>query len=191
MKNLLPLMAIVAFAGFASPLLAQESLPAYDGSGRLAFGGDAARACVIGSPEATGGSNAFLSARGDGTSTVTITRLVDPATAEPVASSINLGFAVICNHAHTVSLRSGGQGLRLQTAGTAGPGFASDLDYRLTLNWAGQNRQAQARTGGLLVNSPNAAAGTLNVAIETPGAGRPLVAGTYADTMIVELTPAS
>jgi hypothetical protein len=174
-----------------SPAFAQETPTSIDGTGRLAFAGEATRACVIGQPEATGGFNATLRGTAGGNSSIEIGRLVDPVNATPLASSINLGFQVICNHAHVVSVRSGSRGLRLQQTIAASGGFETSVDYALSLSWSGQNRQINASAGDVQINASDGAAGVLSLSIETPRGGRPLVAGTYADSVIVELTPTS
>jgi hypothetical protein len=175
----------------SAPAFAQEGPTSVDGSGRLAFAGEATRACLIGRPEASGGFNATLIGGSEGTSTIQIGRLVSPIDASPQASSINLGFQVICNHAHSVSVRSGQRGLRLQQAAPTSGSFATTVDYTFGMSWSGQSRQTSASNGQLQINSSDGAAGTLSVSIETPGNGRPLVAGTYSDSVIVELTPTS
>jgi hypothetical protein len=183
---------LACFTLFASTsAFAQEGPASVDGSGRLAFAGEATRACLIGKPEATGGFNATLSGASEGTSTIEIGQLVSPIDASPLASSINLGFQVICNHAHSVSVRSGGRGLQLQQGAPASGAFATTVDYTFGMSWSGQSRQANASTGQLQINAPDGAAGMLSVSIETPASGRPLVAGTYSDSVIVELTPTS
>jgi hypothetical protein len=184
------LAAGIALLSF-TPALAQEGPTTVDGSGRLAFAGEAARACLIGKPEATGGFNATLTGSNEGTSTIAIGQLVSPTDASPMASSINLGFQVICNHAHSVSVRSGQRGLQLQQGTPASGAFGTTVDYTFGMAWSGQNRQANASAGQLQINAPDGAAGILSVSIETPGTGRPLVAGTYSDSVIVELTPTS
>ena len=114
--NRRPLLALLALAAAAAPLSAQDTGASATRTLRLAA--IAGPACVIDSATAARGAvNAAFTPDGNGGGTIAIAELVDPQTAEPRASSIDLALPVRCNAAHRLVvvsnqgglLRAGGQ----------------------------------------------------------------------------------
>jgi hypothetical protein len=124
---------------------------------------------------------------------VTVTQLVDPATSVPQAASVTMRFPVVCNTAHTLTIRTSQGGLVLQTAAPPpGPGFRNRLGYGVSANWVGQQVSGTSDSGvPVTIVSANAASGELSVGIQIPAGGAPLEAGTYSDSLVVSLQPAS
>ncbi len=165
------------------------------GQGRLDLSGVAPSACLISTPTAAAGSNSSFQPAGTQSGQVTITQMVDPNTAVPVASSINLALPIICNAAHNVTVSTTNGGLaRAGVAPGAGPvgGFRQFLPYQVTATWAGQTQNATSQAGTTVsINSSDGAAGQLSLTIAVPGGGDPMVAGAYSDQVVVQLQVAS
>jgi hypothetical protein len=161
------------------------------GANRLEIAGSVPEGCSIAPPRQQAVANASIS--GGGTSAeIMIQQFVDPLTAVPQAASVSMAFPVLCNTAHTVTLTTRG-GLEVQAGlPPAGPGFRSHVDYQLSLNWAGQQVSQATNSGpSLQISSPNAASGDLFVNLQIAGGGLPLVAGTYSDSLVLNVRPAS
>lgn len=174
---------------FAQPLAAQDADRA---SQALELSATAPPACVIKSARALVTSNSSFQTNGSSGGTVTITRLVDPDTAEPRAATTELVIGATCNSSHSVSAISGRGGLRrLGTTSGSGNGFAEYLPYALRLVWAGNTRDQASNVGPLALAVGNGATGDLLLRIATPSGGTPLVAGEYDDSIVIQLQPAS
>ncbi len=169
----------------AAPAVAQQIDTT---SQRLELLGDAPAACIFNAPTATGAVNSTFGLDGFGSGRVGIVQFVDPQTAQSNASSIELRFPVICNSPHRVVMRSANGGMRrVGASGGASRGFIEFTPYQLQLDWAGQqlNRASDAGTGA--IDSAQAGTGDLNLRISTPAGSGPFVAGTYNDTIVIEL----
>jgi len=165
------------------------------GQGRLDLSGQAPSGCLISTPTAAAGANSTFQPSGAQSGQVTITQMVDPNTAVPVASTINLALPVICNAAHNVTVSTTNGGLaRVGAAAGAPPigGFRQFLPYQVTASWAGQTANATSQAGPTLtINSSDGAAGQISLTIAVPGGGDPMVAGAYNDQVVIQLQVAS
>jgi len=180
--------ALLVTALLIAPGLASAQTP-QTGRSRLDLSGDSPSACLISAPTAAVGANAAFQSTGPRSGQVTITRLVDPAKATPLAASINLALPLVCNAAHSLVVSTSNGGLRRVGAGAAATkGFREQLPYTVSASWAGQTVGAASRPGPTLtIRSDDGAAGQLSLNITIPGGGEPLVAGTYGDQVVIQL----
>jgi hypothetical protein len=183
-------LALFALLLAAAPAAAQTMLPedAVRTTQTVQVSGIAPAACLVRPAGGQNGINAtFVSSGTSGT--VTISNLVDPVTARVLPSRITLTLPITCNSAHVVRLRSAGGALRREgTAVVAGGAFTDELPYQYGLRWAGGGTLSPQQSSQLVtVASNGAASGVAEVTLDVPGGGRPLVAGRYGDTIIVEL----
>jgi hypothetical protein len=190
----LGVMAAALTAACSVGTLAQ-SLPGASADGvsgsKLEIAGTAPEACIIATPTQETINNATLVAN-TATAQVTVTQLVDPNTAIPQAAVVNMAFPVVCNTAHSLTITARSGGLVLQaSAPPPGPGFRNHLDYQVSADWAGQQTSQLSSGAPVQITSNNAASGQLFVTISIPAGGVPLEAGTYSDSLIVNLQPAS
>jgi hypothetical protein len=185
MRTLLLVAALAALAPAAA--LAQT---ANIGQGRVDLVGQAPSACLASAPTAPNATNATFSQAGVNSAEIRITQLVDPNTAQPVASSIDVAVPVICNSAHRVVVRSTNGALKRQGAPAQAQGFRDSLTYNVSTAWAGQTNNGTS-AAPVIINAGDGAAGNVSVNISVPGGGDPLVAGIYEDSVIVELQVAS
>jgi hypothetical protein len=125
---------------------------------------------------------------------VVINQLSDHATAQLRPSSISLSWKAICNHAHTLAIKSSAGGLRTLSSET--PGFAKRVDYTASALWGGSSGTLQ--TSGVAGQSspeavmPGAFAGTLQLQITVGADGAnqlPLLAGIYFDNIVITFKP--
>lgn len=165
------------------------------GQGRLDLSGQAPSACLISTPTSASGANSTFQPSGAQSGQVTITQLVDPTTAVPVASSINLALPIICNAAHNVTVSTTNGGLARTGAAAGAPpvgGFRQFLPYQVSASWAGQTANGTSQAGPtVVINSSDGAAGQLSLTIDVPGGGDPMVAGAYNDQVVIQLQVAS
>lgn len=179
------------FAFATAPAAAQE---VQAGSQQLQVLGTAPPACVLGAPAVNGATNASFTVTGSSSAEIAIGQLVDPQSARSLASAIELNLPVTCNASNTVSLRTTNGGLRRagSTATTATPGgFSEFLGYRVGLDWAGQSLDQASEAGGAAIASANPGRGSVTVRVSTAAGAGPLVAGRYADAIVVEFRAAN
>jgi hypothetical protein len=185
--------AACAFAALAVPAAAQE---VDRGEQRLEIIGTAPSACILRAPVGAAGVNATFEAQTANSGAIRILALVNPTTAQPQAASIALQFPVICNSAHRLIARSGNGGL-LRERGNArnrqsNTGFAEFLAYQVGMSWNGSTvTQASDAAGALQLNSANGAAGEVALTVTVPAGGGPLIAGRYADVLVIEFQAAN
>ena len=197
MRRILPLLALTA-AALASPVLAQEAGTGDPSAGLLTQGldieGTAPVRCSIQPIALAPGSFGALQPAGQGSAVVRLGSpdFVDPTTAVPVGGELGLSVPIICNGAHVLHVRSSNGRLTLESGAAAGGGFANSLDYGLTASWAGES-QSFNTTGASSLEIPvgQASSGDALVTIVVPSGGSPLVAGTYSDLIVVEVTVGS
>lgn len=187
---------ILIAAALGTLAAAPASAQVLDTSGqRLELLGLAPTACVLNAPTASTATNATFGVNGFASGRVGITQFVNPQTATSNAASINLNFAVVCNAPHRIVMRSSNGGMLRVGADTinnrGSRGFSEFTPYALTLNWQGQtlNRASDAGTG--TIDSAQPGSGELNLRIATPAGSGPFVAGTYTDTIVIELQAAN
>ena len=177
-------------AAAAAPAAAQTMLPedAMRPTQTVQVSGIAPPACLVRPATGQRGVNATFESSGS-SGTVTISNLVDPVSARVVPSRITLMLPIICNSAHVVRLRSAGGALRREgVAVVPGTVFTDELPYEYGLRWAsGGTLSPQSSRQLVTVAANGAASGVAEVTLDVPGGGRPLVAGRYGDTIIVEL----
>lgn len=181
------LTALLALS--AAPAKAQDLTRA---SQALQISATAQSACVIRGASVTEVQNAAFTPLDAANGQITITRLVDPQTAQPQASMAAISLPVTCNAAHRVSVASSQGGL-LRPGGsrTATGAFSDFLPYRIALDWAG-GRAEQGSEGGILaIDAANGRNGDLSLRVTTPQGGTPLAAGAYDDAIVIQFQPAS
>lgn len=193
MTAALPRLALIPAMLVAAPLYAQQ---VNTGVQQIEIVGAAPAACVIQGAGASTGVNASFTVTGANSGTVSIAQMADPTTAQPRATSITVQLPVICNSANTLTVRSTTGGL-LRVGGNQRnaqqqDAFREFLPYALTANWAGNNVQAASNAGApLTILSNNGGAGSVQVGFSVPAGGTPLLAGAYADSIIVEFGAAN
>ena len=192
-RRTLPALSAALTALFLASLAHAQTTGLGDvAGGRLDIAGIAPQGCVLSPPAETAISNAALTA-GPTAGQVRLTQFVDPQTAVPVAANIGLDFSVICNAAHHLTVRTLQGGLVLTTpAPPPGPGLRNSVPYQVSVAWAGQQATGSSYTTMPVdIATANGASGILSITIAVPGGGDPLVAGTYSDSLVVELLPAN
>ena len=186
-RTLIVSLALLAPAGLAAQPAAELS------QGRLEIQGTAYPACVIKGPTSAVGTNMRFDPAGPTAGQIGITEFVD-ANAVSRGGTIDIALPVVCNSAHRVIVRSSNGGLRRQGAAAAVQGnqFVQFFPYRVTTQWGGQAGQLTTDQGGALtIDTGEARAGQLGLQISLAAGGRPLVAGTYSDQIVVELQAAN
>lgn len=157
--------------------------------------GTAAPACLMRAPQDASGVNANFRNIDGSTGEIRIVEMVNPQTALPRNTVLNLAFPIICNSAHLLRVQSNNGGLRRLGSNERNQGrggFAEFMPYSLSAAWAGQNRsQSSDVAGGLQINSANGGAGTVDVGFAMAAGNVPLIAGTYTDTITVEFRAAN
>jgi hypothetical protein len=157
--------------------------------------GTAAPACLMRAPQEASGINANFRGLTGSSGEIRIVEMVNPQTATPRNTALNLSFPVICNSAHILSIQSSNGGLRRLGANQRNQpvgAFAEFLPYSVSAAWAGQTRnQLSNVSGGLQINAANGGAGTVDFGFAVPASNTPLVAGAYADTITVEFRAAN
>ena len=157
--------------------------------------GSALPACLMRAPLDASGVNANFRGLSGAGGEIRIVEMVNPQTATPRSTSLSLSFPVICNSAHLLRIQSSNGGLRRMGSNERNQSrgaFADFLPYSLDALWANQSRtQLSNVPGGLLINSTNGGAGTVDFGFTVPAGNTPLVAGAYADTITVEFRAAN
>jgi hypothetical protein len=184
------LAAAIALAPAAA--LAQTQANTGEVRTRLDLAGDAPAACVLSQPSASNNTNASVDDTGAHSTEVIISQLVDANTLTAQAATVNLAFPLICNGPHTLTVTTGNGGLALEGGAPAAPGFTDHVNYTLEAAWAGQtSTTSTATTKTLQINTGDGAAGVVSLSIQIPGGGSRLIAGSYSDTLTLEVQPAT
>lgn len=163
---------------------------------RLEIAGQAPAACVIQNARASGGINASYAATGASAGEIRITDLVDPQTAQPRQAEITVTLPIVCNAAHRLTLMTTNGGL-LRDGGNArnrqsSNSFGELVGYSLNAGWASRTLALDTNIASAVsVSVPDGTAGDLSFLLSVPPGGGPLVAGRYADTVIIELQVSS
>ena len=181
-------VALLAFV----PNLALAQTPE-SGGARFEIIGEAPSACVVRPPSAASGVNATVQSAGSARSEIRIVQMVDSSTGQARATSAELALPIICNAPHRVTLRSRNGGLlREGRTGRSMGGFAEFLPYRLSALWLGRSAEgASDMADGFVIDSFGGGAGQMSLSIDVPAGGRPLVAGRYADELVIEFQVAN
>jgi hypothetical protein len=159
--------------------------------GRLDIIGTSRPACVVGSVPAAAGNNMTFTPVSNVGGQLRITEFVDLTTALSRGGSIDVILPVICNSAHRIVVRSNRGGLRRVGAPARPSQFAEFLPYQVNTSWGNQQAGLATDQGTLIINTAEARAGQVALSIAVPRGGRPLVAGTYEDQIVVELQAAN
>lgn len=158
----------------------------------LTIAGSAQPACVIKGPALARGTNISFAATGANAGEIRISQLVDPSTAEVRQAQVALLLPIVCNSAHRFLLKSSNGGLQRDGAAPASDQFRARVPYDVSAMWQGrQLRQATDAAGDFTIDMPGSGAGDLALTIDIQPGGQPLVAGSYSDTITVELQVAS
>lgn len=163
-------------------------------SQQLELRGDAPVACVANSARATNQVNATFQNTGPSSGVVVFPTLVDQSTAAARASSIALSLVIVCNSSHQVSLRSSNGGLRREGSNpgrNATGGFSEFQTYGVSFEWQGKTTAIGSGLTSATLSHGSPAKGDMLINLAVPPGGQPLVAGTYTDTVVVEIRPAN
>jgi len=157
----------------------------------VTIAGTANPACVIKGPALAHGSNISFAPTGANAGEIRFTQLVDTSNAEVREAQVDLLLPIICNSAHRFVLKSGNRGLMLAGAAPASGPFRSVVPYSVKATWQGQQLDQSSEAGDFIIDMPGSGAGDLSLSIAVPPGGQPLVAGSYSDTITVQLEVAS
>lgn len=154
--------------------------------------GSAQPACVIKAPAQARGTNVSFAATGANAGEIRISQLVDPSTAQVREAQVALLLPIVCNSAHRFLLKSSNGGLQRDGATAANNNFRARVPYEVSAMWQGrQLRQTTDAAGDFAIDVPGSGAGDLALTINIQPGGQPLVAGSYSDTITVQLQVAS
>lgn len=186
-----PLLAALLLvpAGAAQPQTANLSTGPGAGRQQLEIVGSSAPSCLIQPGVTAQGSNATFQADSASAGTVQIGQFADASTAQANAMQIRLTLPLICNSAHSIVLhsRNGGM-LRIGGSRTTSGAFGEFLPYRVSSDWAGMTGSARSDDAkNLQFNVPNGGQGLLTVDIAIDKGTAPLVAGSYEDTLQIDV----
>lgn len=178
----------------AVPASAQDAIGPVSDTETIRVLAAAQPACVVGAANGRGGSNAAFTADGNGGGSVIISQLVDPQTAQPRASHIEIALPAICNAAHRLIIASGSGGLLREggraNARASNSEFGDLLPYSITYDWGGAQATTSSERG--FQSIPHGAAqGELLLQIDTSASSDLLNAGRYTDTIVIRFEPGS
>ena len=183
--TLRPLLLAAVFAAAPWAAQAQSAVQGADTS-QISFRGDVAAGCLLATPAAPSGDNVIVGSLGPGTADIAISQLVDEDGA-PLGATVILTLPAICNQAHSLNLLSLNGGLAGDGPEATGGPFRSNLPYQVTVSWGGVQQVFESTDGLLNVEFGQALAGPITITIQIPAGGAPLVAGAYADELVLEL----
>lgn len=166
----------------------------------FAVTGSAPQVCAIGDVRLGDGPAVNVTSATPGS--LQINQLVDPSTLSTNAATARMAFPTVCTVPHRVRVQSLNNGMwRSQGAGlNAAGGFASAVPYTVAVEWGDIHGRFEAnaaargaREQSILRDEPAAGDLILTVSI-AEGASNlrtdaPLMAGAYADTLVVTLEP--
>ncbi|MBV9541047.1 MAG: hypothetical protein JO167_07245 [Alphaproteobacteria bacterium] len=202
MKKLRLLGAAAAALMCAAPAMAADTA-----TNNIGISGTSPNTCTLNSGAQTAATNAAFTP-GSGSSTLAITALASAADASLQATSATLTFVGMCNYKHNVGLKSANSGL--QNANTsndpvAGSGsFIKKVGYTASYTWAGHSSSgsenltftnnvgtgasaAASTTTGATFAVAGANQGNLVLQLDVAASATPVVAGTYSDTLTVQI----
>lgn len=175
------------------PMSAAAQTPV-SGGGRFEIAGEAPFACVVRGPTTVNATNATVEATTGSSSSIRITQMVDPQSAQARGAQVDLVLPVICNGPHRLTLTSSNGGM-LRAGGTAvvgQAGFGEYVPYRIDATWGSDQKGADSNGGSpLTIDSQTGRAGNVTLSIKVPAGTNPLVAGAYSDEIVIEFQAAS
>lgn len=161
-------------------------------SDQFDISGAAPDSCVLSNPSAASGRNAIFEAGGARRARIVLPQLADPGTARSRGAAITIVFPLVCNTAHDISVTTTGQGLARLGVAAVAAGFRDRIAYRLSADWDGaQAAGSSAAAVPVKIAKNSGAAGMLSLTIDVPEGGEPLLAGTYSDSLVIEIHPAN
>jgi hypothetical protein len=183
---LAPLLGMASAAGAQDGQSANEAVRVF---------AEAQPGCVVRDVAAVNTANATFVSNGSAGGTITISQLVDPQTAEPRASTIDLSLPVVCNAAHRLVISSTQGGL-LRQGGQRGNvltpnNFADLLPYSIRVDWGELQLAATSTETASLAVDDEARQGELRLRVSTNPGGGALTAGRYDDTITIRFEPAT
>ena len=185
-RSLAAVLALATAVGQGAARAAETA-----GAPPLVISGQVPSTCQM-SPaaQAPGGDNVTFSANGGNASSVTVNLMVDPNTAKTQGAVGAVQFQVICTGAHTLTVSSASGGLVNTTTSATGAGFANRADYTLQAAWDGITHTLTTRgsAASLDLSGSAGATGALTVTVTVPSGEGPLVAGSYQDTISIDLS---
>lgn len=107
-----------------------------------------------------------------------------------VGANMALNIPVLCNQAHTLSVESRRGGLSLSQVPLEAGAFRTSVPYRVQVSWAGADDDFSSDGSSAFLSIGDAGQGLLNVVIDIPAGGVPLVAGSYSDELVLVLSVA-
>jgi hypothetical protein len=184
MTRLFPILALALFASSAS---AEVLNPRQE----VTIAGTANPACVIKGPALASGNNISFAPSGSNAGEIRFTQLVNASTAEVREAQVDLVLPIICNSAHRFVLKSANRGLSRIGDAPANGAFRTSVPYSVKASWQGRQLDQSSEAGDFVIDIPGSGAGDLSLSIAVPPGGQPLVAGSYSDTITVQLEVAS
>lgn len=181
----------------AQLVFAERACADSEGSSQIGADAVAPPICILSpSMRTVTGQNMTLQSLGDGKSGITITEMVDNATATLKPAGMELSLHVVCNVSHQITITSTRGALvpQEQVVATTGD-FLKEIKYRATARWGGQ-------TIVLLANNPagpraetrniaGARTGDFSLEIRMDAADNdltvPVLATTYSDVFRIEI----
>lgn len=193
------LILLAALAAAPGAALAQPApaVPVQDqvlvAQGRIDMVGVAPDACVLNAPNLSQAYNATVDpVSGDRATRVDINQMIDTNTLQAVPSAVYLDFPLICSGPHKVTLTSARGGMYLDGTANPTPTFTDHVSYVMTAQWAGKTATGSTTTTrGIEIDSPDGANGRLYVSIQIGGQAERLFAGSYSDTLTLDVEPAT
>lgn len=202
MKKLILLGAASAALICAGPAFAADSA-----SNAISISGSSPNTCTLDSGTQGAVTNSAYTP-GAGASTLAITNLASATDASLQATSAVVTYVGMCNYAHNVGLKSLNSGLQNNTAANdplaSSGSFIKKVGYTASYTWAGHSSgagetlsfsndvgtgasAAAAATTGTTFAVAGANSGNLVLTFGITGSATPVVAGTYSDTLTVQI----
>ena len=179
-----------AIAAFSVALLGAGAASAQSvGTSPLTFQGKAPPACRMSTPMSEASQNAELDSAAPGAAEISIARLAGDD-GSVIGANMALNIPVLCNQAHTLSVESRRGGLSLSQVPVEATAFRTSVPYRVRVSWAGANDDFSSDGSNAFLSIGDAGQGLLNVVIDIPAGGVPLVAGSYSDELVLVLSVA-
>ena len=181
MRTLKVHLALCALLSAVSPLHAETAaIPvSLSPSLRYAVSGEIKAACTL----------------TQDTREVSVVGIADPQTDAVRPTSTDLGFAVDCNSRMLVRMQSQRGGLQFSGPGTSDNAFVSLVPYKADLELPGAGRVLECRSSAMTADQCAAMSvgavmsGRGRVIVRTDAQDRLLLAGDYADRVMISLTP--
>ncbi len=175
----------------SQPVPVQDQVLVAQGS--IDMVGVAPNACVLNAPQLSQAYNVTVGNDAGGrTTSVTVSQMIDTNTLQAVPSAVYMNFPLICSGPHKVILTSRRGGMHLDGTANPTPTFTDTVSYVMNAQWAGRTATGSTSTGqGIEIDSPDGANGLLYLSIQIGGQAERLFAGSYSDTLTLDVEPAT